>query len=108
MVQVHDHFNTQDMVFRTTTDKGSNFVKALTQYSGQVDLLPDLIDVGRLPEADSGNEDDMAEGGDTINIVTLSKLLGKEHEHHSLPIYRRCAAHTFNLMAFVDLGKGPP
>jgi len=64
MVQVHERFNIQDKVVRTTTDNGSNFVKAFTQYGGQVDLLPDLDDVAEPPEADSDNEDDTAEVDD--------------------------------------------
>jgi len=106
MVQVHERFNIQDKVVRTTTDNGSNFVKAFTQYGGQVDLLPDLDDVAEPPEADSDNEDDTAECDDAINIVTLGELLDEEPEHPSLPVHMRCAAHTFNLVATLDLGKG--
>ncbi|XP_071539218.1 uncharacterized protein [Panulirus ornatus] len=106
MVQVHEYFYIQDKVVRTTTDNGSNFVKAFTHYGSQVDVLPDLDDVGRLPEAGSHNEEETDEGDNAINIVTLSELHREEHVHPSLLVHMRSAAHTFNLLASVDLGKG--
>lgn len=48
-------------------------MKAFSQYGGQVDLLSDLNDVGRLPEVDS-DKGNTAEGDDTINIVILGEL----------------------------------
>ena len=80
IAKVHDHFNITENLVATTTNNGSNFVKAFSVFgpcdddneeaTTNIDLF-DALDVGLINEPD-------------------------------LPPHHRCAAHTLNLVATTD------
>ena len=78
--KVHDQFNITEKVVATTTDNGSNFVKAFSVFGPSDDeneenagtvSMSDAFDAGLIDEPD-------------------------------LPPHHRCAAHTLNLIATTD------
>jgi hypothetical protein len=114
MEAVHCKFNIQDKLTRTTTDNGSNFVKAFGQFSEKPEHLPDIPE----PADDSDEEvlpdhiNDLIEGpreeADFVESIEVEELLednSSSSSSYSLPIHMRCAAHSFNLVATVDSEK---
>lgn len=83
---------------RTTTDNGSNFVKAFAEFSTERSATAADSD-----DADSDDENDMndEEATDPIDVyLTLSE--GESESDYSLPPHQRCACHTLNLIATTD------
>ena len=112
MADVHARYNIQDKVTMTTTDNGSNFVKAFVEYGAESGVVPELP----YAEADDGNnsdeEDREAEGGcDGENVQDISieeifpDLAADQFDEYDLPKHMRCTTHTLNLIATTDAGK---
>jgi hypothetical protein len=114
MADVHSRFNLEGKVVRTTTDNGSNFVKAFTQFSAEATLLPDLPTPVAIPPGEQElieltEELDIAEWSDenmSYQNTTIDEVLDDEvFAEGVLPPHMRCAAHTLNLVASVDADK---
>ena len=109
MTVVHGKFGIQDKIVRTTTDNGSNFVKAFRQFSQTAASLPALD----VPLEDPEQEEDVPETqnlGEEIEeprFFTVDDLLTLDEPVHAytLPVHMRCAAHTLNLVATTDADK---
>ena len=78
--KVHDQFNITESLVATTTDNGSNFVKAFSVF-GPCD-----------------DENDEA----TTNIDVSDAINTGLIDEPDLPPHHRCAAHTLNLIATTD------
>jgi hypothetical protein len=78
--KVHNHFNITESLVATTTDNGSNFVKAFSVF-GPCD-----------------DENDEA----TTNIDVSDAINTGLIDEPDLPPHHRCAAHTLNLIATTD------
>uniref|UniRef100_A0A673B404 BED-type domain-containing protein n=1 Tax=Sphaeramia orbicularis TaxID=375764 RepID=A0A673B404_9TELE len=87
---VHRDFNIRDKITVTTTDNGSNFVKAFSVFAE--------VQITSLEEENEEGEDD-----DTV-FLNLTDMLneGDGYEDVSLPPHQRCACHTLNLVATKD------
>lgn len=78
-------------IISCTTDNGSNFVRAFTEFSSV------------------SSDDDKQE--DTINFIDLFDILNNPNEEDddydiiNLPLHRRCASHSINLIATNDIDK---
>lgn len=99
--------------FRTTTDNGSNFVKAFVQFGSEITILPELPSCDLESESDpdianllnSNSEED-----DDLEFISVENILNAPDEinekilenFNTLPVHMRCAAHTFNLIASRD------
>jgi hypothetical protein len=119
MTEVHSRFHLEGKVVRTTTDNGSNFVKAFTQFSSEPILLPQLTvppaptdrdeeTLLALTEELSVNEGptDTNSGELDFENNTIEEVLEMEaFETDILPPHMRCAAHTLNLVASADAEK---
>ena len=103
---IHCRFNIQDKVRRTTTDNASNFVKAFVHYGNVSAELPEEGPV-------SAEEDDPASlvellqdpedaEEDEPEAVEVDEVLHNDGATSFLPAHKRCAAHTFNLIACKD------
>lgn len=104
----HYKFNLQDKVARTTTDNGSNFVKAFDHFGVETLQLPDVLqDDGRDLDDDASDTDE-TEDEFTVQYVAIGETLeeGSTDAEHNLPTHMRCAAHSFNLVATADANKG--
>jgi hypothetical protein len=111
MEAVHSKFNIQEKLTRTTTDNGSNFVKAFSEFSDSPQLLPDLpgpdeSDEEALPEHINELIEGPGDEEDSVESVEVEEILEENsNSEYSLPIHMRCAAHTFNLIATKDSEK---
>ena len=109
MVETHYKFHLQEKVTRTTTDNGSNFVKAFVQFGTEAELLPDIPGPAADVEGveDVGLDVDPEAGAmDEVEYISVEAVLDESSSlDHNLPVHMRCAAHTFNLVASVDANK---
>jgi len=94
--QIHANYGLNGKVVATITDNGSNFVKAFSVYSTDIDVavaendVEDEItfeDVDGLLQVDDGSTEDLTQ------------------VQYELPPHERCAAHTLNLVASTDVDK---
>ncbi|KAL1276427.1 hypothetical protein QQF64_036050 [Cirrhinus molitorella] len=90
---VHCQYKIRDKVVRTTTDSGSNFVKAFHVFGAQNNTDEEENEV----EMDALDESDHIEYHDASAI--LDEDTGMEYQ---LPPHQRCACHLLNLVATTD------
>ncbi|GAA6065117.1 uncharacterized protein LOC120484120, partial [Tachysurus ichikawai] len=81
---IHSQYHIRDKIVRTTTDSGSNFLKAFRVFGVQEETAADH-------ETDDDTEHDM------FSILEADAGL----EYH-LPNHQRCACHLLNLVATAD------
>lgn len=109
MNDIHTEFNIRDKIVRTTTDSGTNFLKAFKVY-GQTDENNNPEPVGESDEEeDDGQNDDYDEKEESvedIEFVDAGALLDEDdYLEYQLPKHHRCACHLLNLMSTVDALK---
>ncbi|XP_051792179.1 E3 SUMO-protein ligase ZBED1-like [Erpetoichthys calabaricus] len=90
---VHCQYKIRDKVVRTTTDSGSNFIKAFHVFGAQNDAEVDEDEA----DLDALDVSDHIEYHDTS--VILDEDSGMEYQ---LPPHQRCACHLLNLVATAD------
>uniref|UniRef100_A0A9J7Z8S9 Transposase n=1 Tax=Cyprinus carpio carpio TaxID=630221 RepID=A0A9J7Z8S9_CYPCA len=90
---VHCQYKIRDKVVRTTTDSGSNFLKAFHVFGMQKDA-----------EVDDDEEDmDSLDASDHIEYHDASTILDEDSGmEYQLPPHQRCACHLLNLVATTD------
>ena len=100
--EIHSEYGIRSKVCRTTTDNGSNFVKAFKVFSGpeasENDGADDNDDVDELDEDDS-NEFHAVEIDEMLRLHTRTD---EEGDPFPLPQHHRCASHTLNLVVTSD------
>lgn len=107
---IHTDFNIREKIVRTTTDNGSNFLKAFRVY-GQSDENnnPEPVGEGDGEEDDGGQNDDYDEEEESIEgveFVDAGALLDEDdYLEYQLPKHHRCACHLLNLVSTVDASK---
>uniref|UniRef100_A0A3Q3KEC4 BED-type domain-containing protein n=1 Tax=Monopterus albus TaxID=43700 RepID=A0A3Q3KEC4_MONAL len=108
---IHTEFNVREKIVRTTTDNGSNFLKAFRVY-GQMDEKndnPASVGEGDGEEDDGGQNDDYDEEEESVEgveFVDAGALLDKDdYLEYQLPKHHRCACHLLNLVSTVDASK---
>ncbi|KAJ8273932.1 hypothetical protein GJAV_G00107110 [Gymnothorax javanicus] len=90
---VHCQYKIRGKVVRTTTDSGSNFVKAFHMFGAQNDAEKDE------DEADP----DALDLTDHIEYHDASAILDEDSGlEYQLPPHQRCACHLLNLVATTD------
>lgn len=108
VVDIHYKFHLQDKVTRTTTDNGSNFVKAFVQFGMEVELLPDIHsnpDMEGVEDVDLDVDHEDGDVGEVEYIPVDAALDESSGLGLSLPVHMRCSAHILNLVASVDADK---
>ncbi|KAL6475709.1 hypothetical protein MHYP_G00167490 [Metynnis hypsauchen] len=107
---IHTEFNIREKIVRTTTDNGSNFLKAFRIY-GQTDENNNPEPVGESDgEEDDGgqndDDDDEEESFEGVEFVDAGALLDEDdYLEYQLPKHHRCACHLLNLVSTVDALK---
>uniref|UniRef100_A0AAR2LVB9 HAT C-terminal dimerisation domain-containing protein n=1 Tax=Pygocentrus nattereri TaxID=42514 RepID=A0AAR2LVB9_PYGNA len=106
---IHTEFNIREKIVRTTTDNGSNFLKAFRIY-GQTDENNNPEPVGESDgEEDDGgqnDDDDEEESVEGVEFVDAGALLDEDdYLEYQLPKHHRCACHLLNLVSTVDALK---
>ncbi|KAB0795331.1 hypothetical protein PPYR_12170 [Photinus pyralis] len=131
MINTHYEFHIDKKVTRTTTDNGSNFVKAFVQFGSEIPAdtlslnslpLSDIDDIIPSHDMDSNLDNpvsallaETAEEQELEYISLENVLVMSENNNYNdndddvtlenfnnLPVHMRCAAHTFNLVASKD------
>lgn len=96
LYKIHTTYKIQNKIVSTTTDNGSNFVKAFNTYS-------------KTNNSDSDNDsdsDDENENVDLFDILNSTSTLEQESDTFiQLPPHYRCASHTLDLIAKSDVDK---
>ncbi|KAG9266014.1 hypothetical protein AMEX_G20505 [Astyanax mexicanus] len=107
---IHTEFSIREKIVRTTTDNGSNFLKAFRVY-GQTEENNNTESVGEGDgeEDDDGQNDDYDEEEERfegVEFVDAGALLDEDdYLEFQLPKHHRCACHLLNLVSTVDALK---
>ncbi|KAL7868750.1 hypothetical protein SRHO_G00101340 [Serrasalmus rhombeus] len=106
---IHTEFNIREKIVRTTTDNGSNFLKAFRIY-GQTDENnnPEPVEESDGEEDDGGqnDDDDEEESVEGVEFVDAGALLDEDdYLEYQLTKQHRCACHLLNLVSTVDALK---
>lgn len=100
---IHTEFSIREKIVRTTTDNGSNFMKAFRVY-GQTDKSnnPKPVGEGDGEEDDGGQNDEEEESAEGVEFVDAGALLDEDdYLEYQLPKHHRCARHLLNLVSTV-------
>lgn len=89
---IHCQYRIRGKVVRTTTDSGSNFIKAFSVFGEQ----------SQTEEADAESDQDSSEEPKADYLDTLSILEQDNGLEYQLPPHQRCACHLLNLVATTD------
>ena len=96
--EIHSEYQIRDKITRTTTDSGSNFIKAFRIY-GKEDEATDGQEEKNL-NIDDGSED---ENESEVEYQDVSAILDDDTGlEYQLPKHQRCACHLLNLVSTVD------
>ncbi|KAL0161485.1 hypothetical protein M9458_045210, partial [Cirrhinus mrigala] len=104
--EIHTEFNIREKITRTTTDNGSNFVKAFRVY-GHVDENNNLAPAAEIGKVDNDEEkeDEETENAD-VEFVEAGAILDEDDcLEYQLPKHHRCACHLLNLVSTVDVSE---
>ena len=99
---IHSEFGIRRKIVKTTTDNGSNFVKAFSVFGPAATASSD--------DEDDDNDDPEAEGestndADTEMLDVTASFNDNNPQECELPPHQRCACHTLNLVSTSDADK---
>ncbi len=99
---IHNEYGIGHKICKTTTDNGSNFIKAFSVFGNDNVTNTDEIDVNNEEDDDeSANEEGISDGV-TYHNITDHVDEGTDDEDYDLPSHQRCACHTLQLIATGD------
>lgn len=103
---IHAEYQIRDKIVRTTTDNGSNFIKAFHVYGVQQDENNNVTDTEEASCSGEEDEEIQEEEEGEVNFQDVTTVLdeGDGIEYH-LPKHQRCACHLLNLVSTVDALK---
>lgn len=103
MNDIHSEYEIRDKVVCTTTDNGSNFLKAFRVFGVENN---DIETEARRCENDDTDSEGCGEGSDGVEFQDDSQVLDHDDgfEFH-LPKHQKCACHILNLVSSVDAQK---
>ncbi|KAM9707891.1 E3 SUMO-protein ligase ZBED1-like isoform 2-T2 [Menidia menidia] len=96
---IHTEFEIRGKIVRTTTDNGSNFIKAFKVFAEE-----ENDNAGAQVQEEEAEETDQDE--EEVEFVDVSSLLDEDDSlEFQLPKHQRCACHILNLIATTDAHK---
>lgn len=101
---VHTEFNIRDKIVRTTTDNGSNFIKAFC-LQGQEEENNNQERPRDLDQDQSSEEEEEGQDGNIAFIEAATLLNEDDGLEYQLPKHHRCACHLLNLVSTVDVAE---
>ncbi|KAI7789260.1 hypothetical protein IRJ41_001648 [Triplophysa rosa] len=103
---IHAEFGIQNKVVRTTTDNGSNFLKAFRIYGEQDENNNSPSDEAEDDEMNDEMCDDEDVNSVEVDLVEVTAILDEDDGlQFQLPKHHRCACHLLNLVSTVDAAK---
>ncbi len=106
---IHVEYDIREKIICTTTDNGSNFIKAFRIY-GELDENnnQDALQGARASTGEGESDEEEEEGGDItgVEFVEAGTILDEDNGlEDQLPKHQRCACHLLNLISTVDALK---
>lgn len=106
---IHSEFGIQNKVVRTTTDNGSNFLKAFRIYGQQDEnnnSASGEVEDDEINDEMCGGDEDVDVDGVEVDFVEVTAVLDEDDGlQFQLPKHHRCACHLLNLVSTVDAAK---
>uniref|UniRef100_A0A8P4KQJ3 BED-type domain-containing protein n=1 Tax=Dicentrarchus labrax TaxID=13489 RepID=A0A8P4KQJ3_DICLA len=103
---IHSEFEIRGKTMRTTTDNGSNFIKAFQVFGEDENNNAVGSDGDPDNASQRGEDEEDQEGDEEVEFVDVSALLNEDDGlEFQLPQHQRCACHLLNLIATVDAMK---
>ena len=103
LTDIHAEYEISQKVVRTTTDNGSNFVKAFRVFGPQDEINnnEELVAEGEV-----GEDCDASDGEEEVEFMDVEAILEEDDGlQYQLPKHHRCACHLLNLVSTVDVDR---
>ena len=102
---IHLEYEVREKIVRTTTDNGSNFIKAFREYGvGDEDEKNNAAAEAPDAEETGDEETDEETEEEAVEFIEVDAILAEDDGlQYELPKHHRCACHVLNLVSSVDI-----
>lgn len=103
---IHLEYEIREKIVRTTTDNGSNFLKAFREF-GEDENNNVAAEETTAEETTNGkDEPDAPETDEEVDFIDVDAILAEDDGlQYELPKHHRCACHLLNLVSSVDVNE---
>ncbi|RXN21849.1 zinc finger BED domain-containing 1-like protein [Labeo rohita] len=107
LTDIHAEYEISLKVVRTTTDNGSNFVKAFRVFGQQDENNNEvLVAEGTIEEEELGEDCDASDGEEEVEFMDVEAILEEDDGlQYQLLKHHLCACHLLNLVCTVDVDR---
>ncbi|KAL0148838.1 hypothetical protein M9458_055847, partial [Cirrhinus mrigala] len=106
LTDIHAEYEISLKVVRTTTDNGSNFVKAFRVFGQQDENNSGELVAEDTIEEEVGEDCDASDGKEEVEFMDVEAILEEDDGlQYQLPKHHRCACHLLNLVSTVDVDR---